>query len=248
MNNSNYPIVEILSQPIEVIENMIDKIPLYGEILELSGEVMPIIKIINFGFTEFKKAKFKGFLKEYINRINAEMIIDDKIIEKFKKYISNEKNYEYISKIVDYAVNSEAVMCSQILGYFAGEISVSKIDIGYKEICVIQTLKEINDFDLELFIELYCKKKYYMEISGKNFVSINGLKQNTERITSEIEKLRIINTVEKYTKNMIFTSLVGAYGTGLGDFRYNEISDYFYEIILGSQLIKEIIVKYQINC
>jgi Na+/phosphate symporter len=105
-------LVENLTELDNIVESSLENIDEYGDDLsEIIGPVKSFVKVINLA----KKIRLKSFIKSYAKKINNEIYLDEKEIEKLIKYMESKNNLEFIADIIDSAVNSKCSLASSIL-------------------------------------------------------------------------------------------------------------------------------------
>ncbi|WP_270940590.1 hypothetical protein [Romboutsia lituseburensis] len=102
---------------------------------------------------------FKKFLKGF--NIGEEP--DVELIEKLKKYINDEKKFDFISQTLEKILNSKSRYSAYIMGYMVNTLINGKEDLHPKYIILADALSHMFDHDIEnmKFIGDYCNKKIY---------------------------------------------------------------------------------------
>ena len=208
MNN----LIDISKKLLENIENLDDLIDSYFEpikdITDTAGDIFSPIKAIHSLYTLNKKRKFKKFLKSYAINLNSTSF-DLKNTERLKTYLKDEKNFNFLNNVIESAINSKSVFGSVILGHYASEILSEEKIITFKELLIVDGLRELNDYELSSFIKIYSvadlSKMVYFEK-----LKIKGSKFFCELTIEKLIQLRWIekdhNTYHGSSKSLNFTS------------------------------------------
>lgn len=151
-------LIDISKKLVDNIENLDDLIDLYfdpvKDITETASDIFTPIKAIHSLYTLNKKRKFKRFLKSYA--LNLDPInFDLKNTERLKKYLRDEKNFNFLNSVIENALNSKSTFGSIILGHYAAQILSHEQNITFKELLIIEGIKELNDYELSSFIKIY---------------------------------------------------------------------------------------------
>ena len=152
-------IVEISRNIINNIENIDELVDSYfdpiKDLTETAGDIFTPIKAIHSLYTLNKKRKFKNILKFYAESLkNCKFNIIDNA-DRLKNYLKNEKNFNFLNEVIDNAINSKSIYGANLLGYFAGQILSKEMNISYKELIIIDGIKELNDIELSCFVRIY---------------------------------------------------------------------------------------------
>lgn len=187
--------IENIPSKIEEIDDLIDNKLYYTDYLDTAEEIIKPLKAIRkiYGFA--KKQRFKVFLKSLSTEINENDFIDINNINKLKKYMSKDDNVDFIINTIDYSVNSKCIKCSSLLGIYAGNILNQYKNIEYKDLQIIEILKNINDIELNRFKEFINKtanenKDYYVPFEILNTY-------NKEEITLMFNKFESYQMVSR---------------------------------------------------
>lgn len=152
-------LINVSKRIVENIQNLDDIIDSYFEpikdLTDTASDVFTPIKAIHSLYTFNKKRKFKKFLKAYAKGLDENGFVDFNDVEKLRDFLKNEKNFNFLSDAIENAINSKSIYGSILLGYYAGQIlSQSKI-INYKDLIIIDGIKELNDIELSCFTRIY---------------------------------------------------------------------------------------------
>ena len=148
---------EILDN-VEKLDNIVDSYfdPI-KDLTETASDIFAPIKAIHSLYTLNKKRKFKSFLKGYAESLDRNRLTNLNDLESLKKYLKNESNFNFLSDTIENAVNSKSVYGSILLGYYAGQILSNGKRINYKDLIIIEGIKELNDIELSCFVRIYNK-------------------------------------------------------------------------------------------
>ena len=151
-------IIKYTKEVLNHIEEIDDIVDSYFEpikdLTDTAEDIFTPLKIVHSLYTFNRKRKFKSFLKYYaLSLKNRDFQKNDN--EQLSKYLKNEKNYNFIYDTIDSAINSKSIYGSRILAYFAGIILSEKRDLTFREIIILESLRELNDFELSLFVKVY---------------------------------------------------------------------------------------------
>lgn len=203
---------DISKNLIENINNIDDLIDSYFEpvkdITDTAEDIFSPIKAIHSLYTLNKKRKFKNFLKSYAINLNPSSF-DLKNTERLKIYLKDEKNFNFLNNVIESAVNSKSIFGSIILGHYAACILSEEKILTFKELLIVDGLRELNDYELSSFIKIYdvadLSKMVYFEQ-----LKIKGSKFFCELTIEKLIQLRWIekdyNTYMGSSKSFNFTS------------------------------------------
>lgn len=203
---------DISKNLIENINNIDDLIDSYFEpvkdITDTVEDIFSPIKAIHSLYTLNKKRKFKNFLKSYAINLNPSSF-DLKNTERLKIYLKDEKNFNFLNNVIESAVNSKSIFGSIILGQYAACILSEEKILTFKELLIVDGLRELNDYELSSFIKIYdvadLSKMVYFEQ-----LKIKGSKFFCELTIEKLIQLRWIekdyNTYMGSSKSFNFTS------------------------------------------
>lgn len=129
-----------------------------GEYVSELSEDIPIIRMITIGrqiWNYNNERKMKRFLIGLSKKVNQNGEYSNEDKSKIKKFLENNHTREKFFSILDEALSCNSEKCSELLGYFAGEILLSKLDIDFRDTVLIYALRNINDWDLKYFKKAY---------------------------------------------------------------------------------------------
>lgn len=154
-------LINVSKRIVENVENLDDIIDSYFEpikdLTDTASDIFAPVKAIHSLYTFNKKIKFKKFLKAYAKSLNENGFSSFDDVEKLKKYLKDEKNFNFLSDTIENAINSKSVFGSVLLGYYAGQILSQCERINYKDLIIIEGLKDLNDIELSCFTRIYNK-------------------------------------------------------------------------------------------
>ena len=155
----NRDLIEISKNVLTNISNIDNIVDSYFEPIkdytDTVSDIFTPIKVVHTLYTFNKKRKFKSFLKYYAVSIdNGGINISDNSIKMFN-YLENSKNFNFIQETIESSIDSKSIYGSMILGYFAGKILTDVTTITFKELIILEALKELNDFELSCFTKIY---------------------------------------------------------------------------------------------
>lgn len=106
-------------------------------------------------------------MKSLSTEINEKNFVDANNVNKLKNYVTNDENVDFIVNTIDYSINSKCIKCSSLLGIYAGNILNKYKNIEYKDLQIIEILKNMNDIELDRFKKFVEKtktdeKEYYI--------------------------------------------------------------------------------------
>lgn len=173
-------LIDISKKIIDNIEKIDDLVDSYFEpvkdLTETAGDIFSPIKAIHSLYTLNKKRKFKKFLKSYALNLDPTSF-DLKNTERLKEYLRNEKNFNFLNSVIENAINSKSVFGSIILGHYAALILSEEQSITFKDLLILEGLKEMNDYELSFFVKMYSvadlsKMVYFaqLDIKGSKFL------------------------------------------------------------------------------
>lgn len=192
---------EEVAKNINNIDDWIDeKLFIYKDMSDTLEDIIKPLNTVHTIWTIHKRNKVKMFCKKYANKINSSDIIDEETICKLKTYMEKEKNFEFISNIIDAGVNSKSKLCSGILGFLAGKVLNEYIEFNYVDLTIIEALKIMNDIDIGNFISLYEGVKYNDKINEYGFELIGlTIRKNYysdfDYLYLTIEKLKSVQVI-----------------------------------------------------
>lgn len=179
---------------IEDLDNIVDSYfdPI-KDITDTASDIFTPIKAIHSLYTLNKKRKFKNFLKTYTQSLNENGFSNLNDTERLKRYLKEEKNFNFLSDTIENALNSKSIYGSILLGYYAGQILSESKSVNFKDLIIINGIKELNDIELSCFTRIYNKADLSKMI---NFNQLGlGVSDLFSKLT--IEKLIQLRFIEK---------------------------------------------------
>jgi hypothetical protein len=190
-------LINISKKLIDNIDNIDDLIDSYFEPIkdytDTAQDIFTPIKAIHSLYTFNKKRKFKNFLKAYAVSLNEYNLNNFDNTEKLKRYLKIERNFNFLNDIIENAINAKSVFGSMILGYYAGQILAQNQNIGFKELIILEGLKELNDFELSCFVRIYNVADLSKTVSITQLKEIQGLKFFCQLTIEKLIQLRFID-------------------------------------------------------
>lgn len=227
-------LIEILTYTnLEKVKEIFETIDL-NKYYELAEDTMPVVKAIFSVYGMGRKWKFESFLKKYSVTINKGENLDEQSIIKIQKYMENDRNLEFMVEIIDSAINAKSTKCASLLGFYAGCMLKKIKNIEYKDMIVINALKEMNDYDIEYFCKLYD----VLENSSDDEDSVITMHGNRVRViykeSMELLPFNVLVVGQKFKNLQIInydegTIMPNEIDNFIGVL--TEVSDYLYKII-----------------
>lgn len=181
---------EVLNH-IEEIDDIVDSYfePI-KDLTDTAEDIFTPLKIVHSLYTFNRKRKFKSFLKYYaLSLKNRDFQKND--YKQLSKYLKNEKNYNFIYETIDSAINSKSIYGSQILAYFTGIILSEQRDLTFKEIVILESLRELNDFELSLFVQVFSVADLSKTISIQDYPNQLNNELMYEMMITKMVNLRV---------------------------------------------------------
>ncbi len=229
-------IIEFSKQCLEKINEIDDIVDAFTEdfkdIADTAGDLIKPIKAFQSVYNTARKIKFKRFLKSYAKVLETNYSVSDKIelSSKLKLYLNNEKNLNFIYDTIDSALNSKSVNCSGILGYLSSVILSNQKEIGYKELIFLNTLRNINDIELDTLILIFEKTEDWT--TNNTISKIESLKPYRTLCEYTIQKLKSLQVFEEVHGRPGHPVSLGA--SFWGTYTFSEISEDFFELLKDS--------------
>lgn len=214
----------------DLIDNALEPIKDYTDTLgDIATPIKSLVAISNLK----RKLTLKAFLKKYASEFYPDYNMSNEETLKLQKYFKNKKNILLVSEIIDSALNSKSLKSSAILGVIAGKIIKNKNDLDYKYFSIIDSLKMMNDIDIDNFITLY----EYLPIVGTSHSSTDEYRtddfyENNNEIKIDRDSLEL--TIEKLKRSNALTYSsggIGQAGNSKGAFEVHEISEELYRLV-----------------
>lgn len=215
-----------------LIDNYLDPIKDYTDTVgDIISPIKPLITISNLK----RKLTFRSFIKKYASEFYSGYSIDENETLRLQKYLGNKKNILFVSEVIDNALNSRSLKSTSILGVIAGKIIRDKTELDYKSFSIIDSLKVMNDLDIENFITLY----EYLPIVGTSHPHTDEYRttdfyKNDNKNKLNIDRNSLELTIEKLKRTNGFTYSsggIGQAGNSKGAFEINEITDELYNLV-----------------
>jgi len=215
----NKGLVDNVERLDDLIDSYFDDIK---DVTETAGDLFKPIKAFQTLYNLNKKRKFKAFLKTYAKEINGNRDYTIKQTERLKDYLKKENNLTFIYDSLENAVNTKSIHCSTLLGYYAGHVLSNQVEIDYKELVIIEALKNMNDIDLKMLIKIYDAINVAKVIRIKDYEDLRPFQFYCERTVEKLKRLQVLEEEEsgKYDST-----------TGYGTFIWTEISEELFDLI-----------------
>lgn len=206
------------------------------------GDLIAPLKAIRSLVTLKRNLALKTFIKNYAFQLNRNYVIDDREKNKLIDYFKKTKNAKLVADIIDNAVHAKAIKSSAILGVIAGDIIKNKIEMSVDILSVIDTLKEMNDIDLENFVSLmeYLGTLENYNIKGEEFRTLDFYNvTNPNKIYLEQESVELTIEKLKRTNGLTYSAGgLGYVGNAKGAFVINSVSRQLYDLIKNVRVIE----------
>lgn len=220
----------------DVIDNALEPIKDYTDTIgDIITPIKGLIAIINIK----KRLTLRAFVINYAKNLYGNYTINDEETLKLQNYLKDKKNLSYISEIIDNAVNSKSLKASALLGAIAGNVIKEKKELTFDNFSIIDTLRILNDYDIENFIILYeylpkigtshDETEEYRISDFYDSENPNIIQLNRDSLELTIEKMKRTNGL---TYN---AGGIGQSGNAKGCFEINEVTKELYRIIKITQ-------------
>jgi hypothetical protein len=220
----------------DVIDNALEPIKDYTDTIgDIITPIKGLIAIINIK----KRLTLRAFVINYAKNLYGNYTINDEEKLKLQNYLKDKKNLSYISEIIDNAVNSKSLKASALLGAIAGNVIKEKKGLTFDNFSIIDTLRILNDYDIENFIILYeylpkigtshDETEEYRTNDFYDSENPNIIQLNRDSLELTIEKMKRTNGL---TYN---AGGIGQSGNAKGCFEINEVTNELYRIIKMTQ-------------
>ena len=232
-------IIEFSRQSIRKINEIDDLVDSYTDdfkdLTDTASDLIKPLKAFKSLYETTRKIKFKRFLKSYAKGLRQSFTSEDLPI-KLSEYLNSEKNLNFVYETIESVLNAKSVICSGILGYLASKILTQQVKLEYKELIFINAFKNLNDFELELAINVIENTEDWTKnqtIAHNDRFSAN--RESYEYTVQRLKGLHVIREIHGSPGNPV--SLGQSFW---GTYRLTEISKGFIEIIKESGFYNEI--------
>lgn len=193
METSFLALTKNIFQNIERLDDLVDT---YFEgvkdYTDTVSDIFTPIKAIGALYTFGKKRKYKNFLKGYAKSLEEGNFASMKT-EKLQRYLKNEKNFNFLNDVIENAINCKSIYGSLILGFYAGRILAGEMELNFKDLIIIEVLKELNDYELSCFIRIYSVVNLIeKEIDIDDYKKLKGYRFFCELTVSKMLTLRAL--------------------------------------------------------
>lgn len=231
-------LIENIPKIDNIIDNFLEPIKDYTDTLgDIASPLKAIISINNFR----KKLNLKSFIKNYAYELTNGYEIGKEETIKLENFFKEKKNIQFVAETIDNAINAKSIKCSAILGSIAGIIIKNKIELNFKYLAVIESLKKMTDIDLENFILLFeylpsvgTSHDQTDEYRTRDFYAVEN------QIQINVERLSLESTIEKLKRTDGLTyndGGIGQAGNAKGCFEVSEITKSLYDIIKATKVL-----------
>lgn len=174
-----------------VVDNIKKQVKLVGDGIgeALFGRSWQIKDIFANFYNSCKKAYFLNFLCGIGFDISTNSI-DEKKINSLSQKLVNNKNYEYVTEILDSVFFTHSQKCCTILGLITSKLLMSN-EFTYVDRIISLALKDMFDNDLELFSYFYSMESVATNNMADKRLSIVSDYSDEQRIV--LEKLTRLN-------------------------------------------------------
>lgn len=138
-------------------------------------------------YSSMKNIAFEDFL-EGIGFEFENLKLEENDIDKLTKSLSNETNNQHIASILDSVFFSKNALCRNILGIIACKC-LYKNELDYEDLIIINALKDLLDYDLDEFMDLY----KIQPVKNNVGYSITFLAKYSDRQRIVVEKFQNLN-------------------------------------------------------
>lgn len=188
-------LINVSKRIIVDIEKLDDIVDAYfspiKDLTDTASDIFTPVKAINSLYTFHKKRKFKKFLKAYAKSLIENGFSNFGDTESLKKYLKNERNFNFLSDTIENAINSKSIYGSVLLGYYAGQILSRCERISYKDLIIIEGIKELNDIELSCFARIYNKADLSKMVLF-NELNLDGFESFSKLTIDKLIQLRFI--------------------------------------------------------
>jgi len=223
----------------DIIDKAIEPIKDYTDTIgDLITPIKSLIAISNLK----KRMTLKAFVVNYAKQLFDNYEIDEKETLKLQNYFKDKKNINYISDIIDNAINSKSLKATAILGVIAGQLIREKRELNYDDLSVIDTLRIMTDFDIENFIVLY----EYLPSIGTSHDQTNEYRtrdfydeENLNKIQLDRNSLELTIEKMKRTNGLTYNEGgIGQSGNSKGSFEINDTTKELYRLFKATQIVE----------
>ena len=227
--------LELSKSLIDNVENIDDIVDSYFEpvkdLTDTAKDIFTPIKVVHSLFIFNKKRKFKRFLKSYASSLMNSNIKEIIETDRLKAYLKIERNFNFLSSVIESAINSKSIYGSVLLGYFAGLILTQKLQIGFKELIIIEGINALNDIEFSCFARIYHCANLAEEVNIYNYIQLKPYEFICELTISKLIQLRIVSAPE-----------IRASGISKGSFFSTEIAEEIFELMKTTSILDELLL------
>jgi len=227
-------LIDVSKNILDNIEDIDDLVDSYFEpikdLTDTVGDIFSPIRAIHSLYTLNKKRKFKKFLKSYAAGLKEGHFKSMDDVNRLKTYLKKESNFNFLNDVIENAINAKSIYGSILLGYFAGRILSKEINIGFKELILIEGMRELNDIELSCFARIFNSANLAQEVNMQDYKDLEWLKFYCELTIDKLIQLRIVEEAPD------------RYGNGKkGRFISAEVAEDIHELIQSSNINDELL-------
>lgn len=221
-------IIEFSKQSIDNIKEIDDLIDNalsdYKDIFETAGDLIKPIKAFISLRRAAQKSQFKSFLRAYAEDLRNEYSSGAQLEKagRMEAYLSKKGNLNFIIDCIDSAINAKSINCSKALGFLTSLILRKEIDIDFKELIVLNALRNLNDIEL------------------KSAISISHKFDKTKEVQSVIDDNIDVYTVQKLKQLQVLEESRGGetilFNNSWGEFQISEVTEFFYQVLYDAKI------------
>lgn len=230
-------VLENASKIDDVIDNALEPIKDYTDTI---GDIFAPMKGLIAIFNLKKRLTFKAFAINYAKNLYGTYTINEEETLKLQNYLKDQKNLTYISEIIDNAVNAKSLKASALLGAIAGNVIKDKKELTFDNFSIIDTLRVLNDYDIENFIMLY---EYLPKVGSSHNETeeyrTTDFYDSENPIIIQLNRDSLELTIEKMKRTNGLTynaGGIGQSGNAKGCFEINSVTKELYRIIKMTQI------------
>lgn len=215
-----------------------DVIEPYKDYTETIQDIVMPLKILMPAISLAKGIKFKRFLRKFAEKVN-EGTVGEEFLGRLNSYLQREANLEHIADIISSSVETKSSICSAILGYYAGLTLNDSSIICYKDMVILNALKIMNNSDINNFLLVF--ERFNETNRSVNSQRVHDLKEEFEGFGVSVFELE--NTIEKLKSIQVIgydVGGLGGVGFAWGSFKFNENTQYLYDVIKKSGVMETI--------
>lgn len=150
---SSLPKDNILEYIINHWNKISDIIGFTGEVVK---EAIPVIKVGGAIYSYAARKKQIYYLTALAQKVNEDVVSSDaNYKQKLYAFMEKEENLMFIASTIEVSKLSQSVKVAAILGCYAGVYLEKLSDTDYIDLLILESLRTLNDYDIELFVKIY---------------------------------------------------------------------------------------------